>query len=239
MMDPPPVGGPRSKREFDLPERSESDCRRASNLLAALRRRHPDARCELDANSPHELLVATILSAQATDVGVNKATPGLFKAFPTPRAFAEVTPADIEPHLRTLNFWRNKAKSVHGAMTIVSEEHGGSVPRDMDSLLALPGVARKTANVVLGNAFAINLGVVVDTHVGRLSRRFGLVDPEEEDPKRIERHLMTLFPRPSWCLLSHLFIFHGRRVCKARGSTCGDDRLCRRFCSNAGPDVST
>ena len=232
MMDPPPVGGPRSKRDFDLPERSEADRRRASNLLAALRRRHPDARCELEAGNPHELLVATILSAQATDVGVNKATPGLFRTFPTPRDFADATPADIEPHLRTLNFWRNKAKSVHGAMTIVSEEHDGTVPRDMDSLLALPGVARKTANVVLGNAFGINVGVVVDTHVGRLSRRFGLVDPEEEDPKKIERHLMALFPRPSWCLLSHLFIFHGRRVCKARGACCEDDRLCRRFCSN-------
>ena len=103
----------------------------------------------------------------------------------------------------------------------------------MDELLALRGVARKTANVVLGNAFAINVGVVVDTHVGRLSRRFGLVEAEEEDPKRIERHLMALFPRPSWCLLSHLFIFHGRRVCKARGASCQEDRLCRRFCSNA------
>ena len=235
MMDPPPVGGPRSKREFDLPERSEADRRRASSLLAALRRRHPDARCELDAKTPHELLVATILSAQATDVGVNKATPGLFKAFPTPDAFAEATPADIEPHVRTLNFWRNKAKSVHGAMTIVSKEHDGSVPSDMDSLLALPGVARKTANVVLGNAFAINVGVVVDTHVGRLSRRFGLVEAEEEDPKRIERHLMALFPRPSWCLLSHLFIFHGRRVCKARGASCQEDHLCRRFCCNPIP----
>ena len=197
-----------------------------------MRRRHPDARCELDAETPHELLVATILSAQATDVGVNKATPGLFEAFPTPQAFAAATPARIEPHLRTLNFWRNKAKSVHGAMTIVSEKHAGSIPRDMDSLLALPGVARKTANVVLGNAFGINVGVVVDTHVGRLSRRFGLVDADEEDPKRIERHLMALFPRPSWCLLSHLFIFHGRRVCKARGAICRSDSLCRRYCSN-------
>ena len=236
MMDPPPVGGPRSKKEFDLPERSEADRRRAADLLAALRRRYPDARCELDARSPHELLVATILSAQATDVGVNKATPGLFEAFPTPQDYANVGPAEIEPHLRTLNFWRNKARSVHGAMTIVAEEHGGSVPADMDALLALPGVARKTANVVLGNAFAINLGVVVDTHVGRLSRRFGLVDPDEEDPKRIERHLMALFPRPSWCLLSHLFIFHGRRSCRARGALCHEDRLCGRFCSNAAAD---
>ncbi|MEE2972908.1 MAG: endonuclease III [Planctomycetota bacterium] len=233
MMDPPPVGGPRSKRAFDLPERSEEDRRRATRLLTALKRRHPDARCELDATSPHELLVATILSAQATDVGVNKATPGLFEAFPTPADFAAATPRDIEPHVRTVNFWRNKAKSVHGAMTIVHERHGGRVPADMDLLLELPGVARKTANVVLGNAFGINEGVVVDTHVGRLSRRFGLVSPDEEDPKRIERHLMALFPRPSWCLLSHLFIFHGRRSCKARGALCAEDALCRRYCSNA------
>lgn len=233
MMDPPPVGGPRSKRGFDLPERSEEDVRRAARLLTALKRRHPDARCELDATSPHELLVATILSAQATDVGVNKATPGLFAAFPTPADYAAATPGDIEPHVRTVNFWRNKAKSVHGAMTIVHERHDGRVPADMDLLLELPGVARKTANVVLGNAFGINEGVVVDTHVGRLSRRFGLVAPDEEDPKRIERHLMALFPRPSWCLLSHLFIFHGRRSCKARGALCGQDAICRRYCSNA------
>ena len=135
--------------------------------------------------------------------------------------------------MRTLNFWRNKAKYVHGAMSIVTAKHGGVVPSTMEELLELPGVARKTANVVLGNAFGINHGVVVDTHVGRLSRRFGLVDADEEDPKRIERHLMALFPRPSWCLLSHLFIFHGRRVCKARGAGCADDPICRRWCANA------
>lgn len=236
MIDPPPVGGPRSKRAFDLPERSDADRRRAGGILAALRRRYPDAHCELDATTPHELLVATILSAQATDVGVNKATPGLFAAFPDPADYAAATPADIEPHLRTLNFWRNKAKSVHGAMTLVTERHGGEVPDDMEALLELPGVARKTANVVLGNAFGINHGVVVDTHVGRLSRRFGLVPPDEEAPLRIERELMALFPRPSWCLLSHLFIFHGRRVCKARGASCGDDAICRRWCSNARDD---
>ena len=232
-MDPPPVGGPRSKREFDLPLPTETDERRAASILAALRRRYPDARCELDAKSPHELLVATILSAQATDVGVNKATPGLFAAFPRPEDYAAATPADIEPHVRTVNFWRNKAKNVHGAMTRIVDLHHGEVPSDMASLVALPGVARKTANVVLGNAFGINHGVVVDTHVGRLSRRFGLVPPDEEDPVRIERRLMALFPRPSWCLLSHLFIFHGRRACKARGGDCGEDRLCRRWCSNA------
>lgn len=236
MIDPPPVGGPRSKRAFDLPDASDADRRRATSILAALRRRYPDARCELDATTPHELLVATILSAQATDVGVNKATPGLFAAFPTPGDYAAATPKNIEPYVRTVNFWRNKAKNIHGAMTILAEEHAGDVPRDMASLLALPGVARKTANVVLGNAFGINHGVVVDTHVGRLSRRFGLVEADQEDPIKIERRLMSLFPRPSWCILSHLMIFHGRRACKARGGCCAEDRLCRRWCSNARSD---
>ncbi|MAB72221.1 MAG: endonuclease III [Planctomycetaceae bacterium] len=234
MRTPPPVGGPRGKSGFDLPERGEADVRRASRILAALRKRYPDAHCELDATTPHELLVATILSAQATDVGVNKATPGLFAAFPTPADFAAASPEKIAPHLRTLNFWRNKSKSVHGAMTMLMERHGGAVPDDMESLLALPGVARKTANVVLGNAFAINVGVVVDTHVGRISQRFDLTT--ETDPKRIEPHLMALFPRPSWCLLSHLFIFHGRKVCKARGGSCADDAICRRYCANAVAD---
>jgi len=231
VKNAPPVGGPRSKRDFDLPEVSAEEKRRASAILTALKKRYPDAHCELDAAQPHELLVATILSAQATDVGVNKATPDLFKRFPTPQDYAEATPGKIEPYLKTLNFWRNKAKSVHGAMTLVATCHDGEVPADMDQLLKLPGVARKTANVVLGNAFGINEGVVVDTHVGRISRRFMLT--EHEDPTKIERDLMALFPRPSWCLLSHLLIFHGRRACKARGALCADDPICRRYCSNA------
>jgi endonuclease-3 len=231
MNKMPPTDGPRSKKMFDLPDVDEATKRRAARILKALRQRYPDAHCELNAENPHELLVATILSAQATDVGVNKATPGLFERFPTPADYAAVTPADIEPYVKTVNFWRNKAKSVHGAMTIVANEHDGEVPADMDDLLKLPGVARKTANVVLGNAFGINDGVVVDTHVGRISRRFGLT--EHEDPKKIERDLMALFPRPSWCLLSHLMIFHGRRACKARGALCGEDAICRTYCSNA------
>ena len=231
MNKMPPTDGPRSKKMFDLPEVDDATKRRAARILKALRQRYPDAHCELNAENPHELLVATILSAQATDVGVNKATPGLFERFPTPADYAAMTPADIEPYVKTVNFWRNKAKSVHGAMSIVANEHDGEVPADMDELLKLPGVARKTANVVLGNAFGINEGVVVDTHVGRISRRFGLT--EHEDPKKIERDLMALFPRPSWCLLSHLMIFHGRRSCKARGARCEEDSICRTHCSNA------
>jgi endonuclease-3 len=228
---PPPVGGPRSKRPFNLPDADPALAARAKRVLAALKERYPDAKCELKATNPHELLVATILSAQATDKGINKATPALFERFPTPEAYAAVTPTEIEPFLQTVNFWRNKSKSVHGAMTKVSTLHGGEVPADMNALLELPGVARKTANVVLGNAFGINEGIVVDTHVMRLTQRFGLT--EEKDPKKIERDLMVLFPRPSWCLLSHLLIFHGRRVCKARGALCGDDSICARFCSDA------
>ena len=230
MKSFPPVGGPRSKKTFDLPEVEDAQQRRAARVLSALRKRYPDAHCELNASNPHELLVATILSAQATDVGVNKATPELFKRFPTPADYARVTPTEIEPYVKTVNFWRNKAKSVHGAMTIVHERHEGEVPADMELLLELPGVARKTANVVLGNAFGINEGVVVDTHVGRISNRFGLT--EHTDPKKIERDLMALFPRGSWCLLSHLMIFHGRRSCKARGSRCHEDSICKRFCEN-------
>ena len=211
-----------------LPRKTPEQLRRARALLAALRARHPDARCELDWSQPHELLVATILSAQATDIGVNRATPGLFRAFPTPRAFAEASPEAIAPHLRTLNFWRNKARAVHESMRAVVERFGGEVPRTMPELLTLRGVARKTANVVLGNAFGLNEGVVVDTHVGRLARRMGL--SRHDDPGKVERDLMALFPREQWCLLSHLLIFHGRRACKARGGSCATDAICRRFC---------
>jgi endonuclease-3 len=219
-----------------LPRKSDAQRARAKALLAALRRRYPDAHCELAWSEPHELLVATILSAQSTDVGVNKATPALFKAFPSPAAFAAASPETIAPYLRTLNFWRNKARAVHESMKAIVERHGGEVPRTMDALLTLRGVARKTANVVLGNAFDIQAGVVVDTHVGRLARRMGLT--RHADPERVERDLMALFPRRHWCLLSHLLIFHGRRACKARGGSCADDSICRRFCGEAARAVS-
>lgn len=217
----------------ELPRKTAAQKARARRLFEALRQRYPDARCELAYSNPHELLIATILSAQSTDVGVNKATPALFARFPTPADYAQATPADIEPYLRTLNFWRIKAKAVHAAMTAIVERFNGRVPNTMDDLLTLRGVARKTANVVLGNAFRINEGVVVDTHVARLAGRFGLSKATE--PADIERDLMALFPRGDWCLLSHLLIFHGRRVCKARGGTCGEDAICRSFCSNARP----
>lgn len=217
---------------FDLPRVTAKQKARAMEIFEALRGRYPDARCELDFASPHELLIATILSAQATDVGVNKATPALFKAFPTPADYARAEAADIEPYIRTIGLFRNKAKAVVAAMRTVCDEFGGEVPRTMEGLLSLRGVARKTANVVLGNAFGINLGVVVDTHVERLSKRLGLV-PKSASVAMVERRLMALFPREHWWLVPHLLIFHGRRACKARGGACASDAICVRFCANS------
>jgi endonuclease-3 len=220
-----------SKSAFTLPERSPADITRAKKILDALRAEYPDARCELDYTSPLELLVATMLSAQATDVSVNKATPALFKAFPMPAAYARVSPVEIEPYIKTIGLFRNKAKAVHSAMTTIIEDFDGVVPATMEELLTLRGVARKTANVVLGNAFGENMGVVVDTHVARISQRFEL--STHTDPAKIERDLMALFPRPHWTVLSHLFIFHGRRSCKARGDSCATNSICVKYCTNA------
>lgn len=216
---------------FALPRKSAAQRARAARLLAQLRERYPQAHCRLDWTQPHELLVATILSAQATDESVNAATPALFRRFPSPADYARATPADIEPFVRTIGLWRNKARAVHEAMAALVERHGGQVPRTMDDLLELRGVARKTANVVLGNCFGIQAGVVVDTHVGRLAKRLGLSG--HDDPGKVERDLMALFPRDAWCILSHLLIFHGRAVCRARGNTCADDAICRGHCAEA------
>lgn len=213
---------------FELPKVTAKEKARALELLVMLRESYPDAHCELDYGSPHELLIATILSAQTTDVGVNKATPALFKKYPTPADYARATPAEIEPYVKTLGFFRNKAKSVHLAMKDVHEKHHDQVPRTMDELLALQGVARKTANVVLGNAFGINVGFVVDTHVERLSKRFGLA-PQDANVQQIERRLMALFPREQWCDLSHMLIWHGRRACKARHVACPSHPICAKF----------
>ncbi len=216
---------------FALPRPSPARRERAQALLAALDERYPEAECRLDWSTPHELLVATILSAQATDESVNAATPALFARFPSPADLARATPEEIAPFIRTIGLWRNKARAVHESMAALVERHGGEVPRDMDSLLALRGVARKTANVVLGNCFGVQAGVVVDTHVGRLAKRMGL--SRHDDPAKVERDLMALFPRDRWCDLSHLLIFHGRAVCRARGNTCGSDAICRAWCSEA------
>ncbi|MFG0275706.1 MAG: endonuclease III [Phycisphaerales bacterium] len=217
---------------FPLPRVSAAKRERAAEIDAALAERYPDAHCALDFSTPHELLIATILSAQTTDANVNKATPALFKAFPTPEAYARAGASAIEPYVQSLGFFRNKARAIAETMQAIVEQHGGEVPRTMDELLALRGVARKTANVVLGNAFGINAGFVVDTHIERLSKRFGLA-PRDATVTMVERYLCAQFPREHWCILSHRLIWHGRAVCKARGWLCEQDEICRRFCSNA------
>lgn len=225
---------PRGLRDlpFRLPEVTTSQKRRARAIYSVLEERYPDAECALDYSQPHELLVATILSAQATDVGVNKATPKLFEAFPEPADYANAKPKQIEPYVRTIGLFRNKSKHIHGAMTALVEEHDGEVPTDIDALLALPGVARKTANVVLGDAFGIQMGVVVDTHVDRLSKRFALA-PDDATVAMVERHLMARFPRAKWTKISHMLILHGRASCKARGASCDDDEICRAYCAHS------
>ncbi|MEM0983263.1 MAG: endonuclease III [Planctomycetota bacterium] len=213
---------------FKLPQVSTNDKRRAKRIADALAEHYPDAYCELDHTHPHELLVATILSAQATDAGVNKATPKLFKAFPMPEDYAAATPAKIEPYIKTIGLFRNKAKSVHAAMTTLVEDFGGEVPRTVEDMLKLRGVARKTANVVLGNCYGINDGFVVDTHVHRLAQRLGLVE-YGTNVQQTERMLMALFPRDQWTVLSHRLIFHGRRACSARGGECKTHPICSGF----------
>lgn len=195
----------------------------ATEIHAELRRLYPDAHCALKHKGPFQLLIATILSAQCTDERVNMVTPGLFKKFKNPQAFVDATQEEVEVVIRSTGFYRNKAKSIKGASQKIIDLYGGKVPETMDELLTLAGVARKTANVVLGNAFGQNIGVVVDTHVGRLSVRMGLT--KNTDPKKVEQDLMALFPQDSWTMLSHLLIFHGRQVCNARKPKCDDCTL--------------
>ncbi|MFN0132609.1 MAG: endonuclease III [Phycisphaerales bacterium] len=218
---------PLARLPFSLPQTTPADRARAKRLYASLESAYPDATCALHYTSAHELLIATILSAQTTDAAVNKATPALFARFKTPVDFAAATPAEIEPFVRSLGFFRNKARAIHESMRAIVDRHGGQVPGSMTELLALRGVARKTAGVVLGNWFHINDGVVVDTHVQRLARRFALV-PQGATVDAIERRLMALFPRESWCRLSHLLIAHGRTACTARGASCTSP-ICQKF----------
>jgi endonuclease-3 len=192
----------------------------ARTVIRRLKKAYPDAKTELDYRTPWELLVATILSAQSTDKGVNLATPALFARYPTPAALADANPDDVEVLIKSTGFFRNKTKSIMGAARAITEQHGGEVPHTMEELTALPGVGRKTANVVLGNAFHINAGIVVDTHVLRLSQRLGLTG--NTDPVKVEQDLLPVVPRKTWALFSHLLIFHGRRVCFARKPACGE-----------------
>jgi endonuclease-3 len=191
---------------------------RAAEAFDLLTEEYPDARCALTHTNAYQLGVATILSAQTTDERVNMVTPVLFEWYPTPDLLADAPPEDVEKIIRSTGFFRNKTKNIIGFAQGVTDRHGGEVPRTMEELTALPGVGRKTANVILGNAFGISEGVVVDTHVKRLSTLLGFT--KEKTPEKIEKDLMGLFPVERWTLLSHLLIFHGRQVCIARRPRC-------------------
>ena len=199
-------------------EAVRSDAAPISEVIPRLKGEYPDARTELAWRNPLELLVATILSAQTTDVRVNQVTRELFERYRAAEDYAAADPAQLEEDVRPTGFYRNKARALQGMARTLLERHGGEVPRTMAELVALPGVGRKTANVVLGNAFGVDEGIVVDTHVRRVSTRLGLT--EEGDPEKIERDLMRVVPGEDWTIFSHLLIFHGRRVCKARKPDC-------------------
>ena len=192
----------------------------AATVLARLLERYPDAHCALDFRNPYELLCATILSAQCTDKRVNMVTPALFARYPDATALAAAKPEELEEIIRSTGFFRSKAKSLIGMAQALVERHGGEVPDDMEALVVLPGVGRKTANVVLGDAFDQREGIVVDTHVTRVGNRLGLT--KESDAVKIEQALMPLFPREQWTKISHLLIEHGRQVCDARKPRCGE-----------------
>src|SRR6202521_144486 len=197
---------------------ARTDPNRVAAILAKLDEAYPDANCELRHENPFQLLISTILSAQCTDVRVNQVAETLYKKYRDPKAFAYATPSELEMEIRPTGFFRNKTKSVMGASKAILERFGGEVPRTMEEILTLPGVARKTGNVVLGTAFGITSGIVVDTHVLRLSKRLDLT--RNEDPKKVEQDLMRVIPREKWIQFSHQIIWHGRRVCHARKPKC-------------------
>jgi endonuclease III len=212
------------------------DARRVTAILTGLDEAYPDATCELKHENPFELLISTILSAQCTDVRVNQVTETLYKKYPTPETFAYAIPRELQQEIRPTGFFRNKTKSVMGASKAVVEQFGGQVPRTMEEILTLPGVARKTANVVLGTAYGIAKGVVVDTHVIRLSGRLDL--SRNTDPKKIEQELMEVLPQKKWIAFSHQLIWHGRRVCVARKPRCIDCNL-EKICYSTDKTMST
>ena len=214
-----------SSRPRLTPGRARREGRRArrertAEILTRLKEEYPEACCALEHRSPLELLVATILSAQCTDKRVNEVTPALFTRYPTAADYAKAPLAELEEMIRSTGFFRNKSRSLQGLGQALIERHGGRVPQTMEELTKLPGVGRKTANVVLGNAFGIDEGIVVDTHVGRLSRRLSLT--QETDAVRVERDLVELVPRSDWTLWAHLLIHHGRRICQSRRPACGE-----------------
>jgi len=212
------------------PAPSIEEKQRALEIIRLLKREYRDARCSLNFSNPLELLVATILSAQCTDERVNIVTTELFRKYRRPEDYTAVAPSELEGDIRSTGFYRNKARAIQGACRMIAEQHEGRVPEDLDELLQLPGVARKTANVVLGNAFNISSGIVVDTHVARLSERLRLT--EHSQPEKIERDLMPLVPRKDWILFPHLMIAHGRKVCKARKPLC-EECVVEKFCPSS------
>ena len=203
---------------------------RTRKIIRLLKRAYPDARCSLNHSSAFELLIATILSAQCTDDRVNIVTADLFRKYRKPEDYLKVSSRELEKDIRTTGFFRNKTRSIQGTARMLTDQYGGKVPDSMDELLELPGVARKTANVVLGNAFGIESGVVVDTHVTRLSHRLGL--SVQKQPEKIENDLIEIVPKKDWVIFSHLLIAHGRKVCKARNPAC-DQCVVEKLCPSS------
>jgi endonuclease III len=200
---------------------------RVRKIIRLLKRAYPDAKCSLNHSNAFELLIATILSAQCTDARVNIVTQDLFRKYRKPEDYLKVSPGELQKDIRTTGFFRNKTKSIQGTAKVLTEQYGGEVPATIEELLELPGVARKTANVVLGNAFGVSAGVVVDTHVTRLSRRLGLT--EQKSAEKIEKDLIAIVPKKDWVIFPHLFIAHGRKICKARNPLCAEcviEKLC-------------
>jgi endonuclease-3 len=221
-----PKKKPKSKKTAGGKARGASP-KRVRAILEKLDEAYPAAVCALEHKNPFELLVSTILSAQCTDERVNQVTPALFQKYPLPEAFAHANPRELQQDIRPTGFFRNKTKSIMGASKKIVEEFGGKVPRTMEELLTLPGVARKTANVVLGTAYGIAAGIVVDTHVQRLAGRLDL--SRNTDPKKIEQDLLHIIPQEKWIVFAHQLIWHGRRVCQARKPRCVEcnlERLC-------------
>ena len=210
-----------------MKEREGELKKRTRDIIRRLKRAYPDAKTALNHSNPFELLIATILSAQSTDVRVNIVTADLFRKYKKPEDYLKVSAHELEKDIHSTGFFRNKTKSIQGTAKLLTEQYGGEVPHTMDELLELPGVARKTANVVLGNAFGIKAGVVVDTHVTRLSHRLAL--SQEKTAEKIEQDLIQIVPKKDWVIFSHLLIAHGRKTCKARNPLCAEcpvEKLC-------------
>jgi len=203
---------------------------RTRRIIRQLKRAYPDAKCSLNHSNAFELLIATILSAQCTDDRVNIVTTDLFRKYRKPEDYLKVSSRELEKDIRTTGFFRNKTRSIQGTARLLTDQYGGKVPDSMDELLELPGVARKTANVVLGNAFGIESGVVVDTHVTRLSHRLGLT--QQKHPEKIEKDLIEIVPKKDWVMFSHLLIAHGRKVCRARNPAC-DQCVLEKLCPSS------